>query len=170
MPTFYSAPKNRQFGRRDKMKKNFLFLLILLVSTSVLSSWAVCPEEPGDNGECDTLHVEVYPGDEVLDDQFVRVPIYATNDIVDPYLDSVYGFAVPLCFTSSNPSAYCSLSYHWNNANLYPSPDLDQSIFRHLPGKTNIMMSFAEDSSVAEWKGIILDLDGTSHFWLSLCP
>jgi hypothetical protein len=123
-----------------------------------------------DNGECDTLHVQVYPGDEILEGEFVRVPIYVTNDILDPYLDSVYGFAVPLCFTSSNPNAYCSLSYDWNNANLYPLPDLDRSIFRHLPGESNTMMSFAEDSTVVEWKGLILDLDGTSHFSLSMCP
>ena len=152
------------------MKKSPWVLSALLVWAFAISGWAVCPEEPLDNGECDTLHVEIYPGDEILDDQFVRVPIYATNDIVDPYLDSVYGFTVPLCFTSSNPDAYCSLTYDWNNTSLYPSPDLDRSIFRHLPGETNVMMSFAEDSTVAEWKELTLDLDGASHFLLSMCP
>jgi hypothetical protein len=152
------------------MKKRFWALSCLLIAALAVSASAICPEEPLDNGECDTLYVEIYPGDEILNDQFVRVPIYVTNDIVDPYLDSVYGFSVPLCFTSSNPGARCSLSYDWNNANLYPSPDLDRSIFRHLEGEPNVMMSFAEDSTVTEWKGLILDLDGTSRFSLSMCP
>jgi hypothetical protein len=152
------------------MKKSSWVVAALLVWASAVCAWAVCPEEPLDNGECDTLHVEIYPGDEILDGEFVRVPIYVTNDIPDPYLDSVYGFAVPLCFTSSNPNAYCSLTYDQNNTNLYPSPDLDRSIFRHLPGETNVMMSFAEDSTVAEWKELTLDLDGSSHFLLSMCP
>jgi hypothetical protein len=152
------------------MQKSVWVLLIALGSLFAVSSWAVCPEEPLDDGECDTLHAEVYPGDEILDGQLVRVPLYVTNDIAGPSFDSIYGFAVPLCFTSSNPNAHCSLSYHWNNVNLYPAPDLDRSIFRHLPGQTNIMMSYAEDSTAAEWKQMILDLDGTSHFWLSMCP
>jgi hypothetical protein len=152
------------------MKKRPWVLSTLLVWAFAASASGVCPEEPLDNGECDTLRLEVYPGDDTSDSEFVRVPIYVTNDILDPYLDSVYGFAVPLCFTSSNPGAYCSLTYDWNNPNLYPLPDLDWSIFRHLPGETNTMMSFAEDSTVTEWKGLILDLDGTSHFSLSMCP
>ena len=152
------------------MKKGSWTLSVLLVWAFTVPGWAVCPEEPLDNGECDTLRLEVYPGDDTSHGEFVRVPIYVTNDIPDPYLDSVYGFAVPLCFTSSNPNAYCSLSYDWNNTNLYPNPDLDRSIFRHLPGEPNVMMLFAEDSTVAEWKGLILDLDGTSRFLLSMCP
>ena len=92
------------------MKKNSWVLITLLFSALAVPGWAVCPEEPLDNGECDTLHVEIYPGDEILEGEFVRVPIYVTNDILDPYLDSVYGFTIPLCFTSSNPNAYCSLS------------------------------------------------------------
>ena len=152
------------------MQKSAWVLLVVLAPVFAVSSWAICPEEPLDNGQCDTLYVGVYPGDEVLSDQFVRVPLYVTNDILEPSWDSIYGFTVPLCFTSSNPNAHCSLTYDWNNVNLYPVPDLDRSIFRHLPGDTNIMMSYAEDSSLAEWKQMILDLDGTSHFWLSMCP
>lgn len=152
------------------MQKSVWVLLVAFASLFAVPSWAVCPEEPLDNGECDTLHVEVYPGDEILHDEFVRVPIYVTNDISDVYLDSVYGFTVPLRYTSSNPNAYCSLTYHWNNTNLYPAPDLDRSVFRHLPGETNVMMSYAEDPSMPEWKQMILDLDGTSRFWLSMCP
>ncbi len=152
------------------MQKSAWALLVMYPTVCAVSSWAVCPEEPLDNGQCDTLHVEVYPGDEVLSDEFVRVPLYVTNDILEPSLDSIYGFTVPLCFTSSNPNAHCSLTCDWNNVNLHPAHDLDRSVFRHLPGDTNIMMLYAEDSSLAEWKQMIVDLDGTSHFWLSMCP
>jgi hypothetical protein len=152
------------------MNKWSVFLSVLFILGNGIAAWSTCPEEPLDNGECDTLQVELYPGDEILQDQLVRVPIYVTNDIPDPYLDSVYGFIVPLRYTSSNPNAHCTLDYLWNNTNLHPDPDLERSIFRHLPGETNIMMAFAEDPSVAEWKLLILDLDGTSRFWLSMCP
>jgi len=131
---------------------------------------AVCPEEPNDNGECDTLYIEVHPPDVLFTGpgHLVQVPIRVTHDISDAIVDSITGFLIPLCYTHSNPSKFCSLSSYWNNTNLYPWPDLDQSTFRHLDGETNWMMWVSEHSPVRPWDYIMLDLDGISHFWLAM--
>jgi hypothetical protein len=139
-------------------------------------AWAGCPEDPNDNGTCDTLHVDIWPGDETAGPpwpSFARVPIRVTNDIPNPNIDSAAGFIIPLCYTHTNPSKYCSLSSYWNNTLVYyPSPGLDRSIFRHMPD-----METAEELNwlmllppAPCWDTRILDLDGTSHFWLSLVP
>jgi hypothetical protein len=91
-----------------------------------------------------------------------------TNDIPDPVIDSIAAFTIPLCYTHTNPSKYCSLSSRWNNTNMYPFPGLDHSIFRHMPD-----METAEEINwvmLRRPSGIVLNLDGTSHFWLSIIP
>lgn len=118
-----------------------------------------------DSGLPDTLYLEVYPPD-TLTTAFVRVPMYVTHDIVDPAIDSVASFMIPLCYHHTNPSAYCSASSWWNNTHLYPSSDRDRSIFRHLDGITNWMMNLSEQGQGEEWDFRFLDLQlGTEVFW-----
>ncbi len=121
------------------------------------------------------MYVEPWPADlipEVNPPYFVRVPIYVTNDVMDVY-DSICGFTIPLCYNHSNPSKYCSLSWYWNNTNLYPYPNRDRSIFRHIIEGTdtlvhNRMMDLSE--KFWNWDTFILNLDDTSHFWLCMIP
>ena len=135
-------------------------------------SWAACPEQPVDAGECDTLYVNIHPPDQQPSagpPYFARFPIRVTNDIVDPSIDSLAGFTVPLCFTHSNASAYCSLSNYWNTCFLcWKGSAYERDIFRHLDGETNWVMWQWEHSPVHVWDYSFLDLDGTSHFWLNL--
>jgi hypothetical protein len=121
-----------------------------------------------DSGIPDTLYAEVYPPD-TFTTVFVRVPLYVTHDIVDPATDSIAAFMIPLCYEHTNPATYCSLSLWWNNVSLYPSPERERSIFRHLDGETNWMMNLAEQGQGEEWDFLYLDLgDETSHFWFSM--
>jgi hypothetical protein len=81
----------------------------------------------------------------------------------------------PLCFTSSNPASNARIEGAYNNANLYPFPDLNNSIFRHLPSMQfpedrNWMMDLSEQEMDLEWDTRILDLGGGTHFFLALVP
>ncbi|MGB8658095.1 MAG: dockerin type I repeat-containing protein [Candidatus Zixiibacteriota bacterium] len=81
-------------------------------------------------------------------------------------------FAIPLCYTHTNPSKYCSLSTYWNNVAL-DGPTASRSIFRHLiQGQDTIMHNWMMDlfqlGTGNEWDSRFLSLDGTSHFWLAL--
>ncbi|MGB2988500.1 MAG: hypothetical protein WBC98_00940, partial [Candidatus Zixiibacteriota bacterium] len=84
-------------------------------------SRAVCPEDPNDHGVCDTLYVELYSPDAMFTGpgHLVRVPVFITNDIIDPNIDSIAGMVIPLCYTHTNPAAYCSLPPLWNRAPSY---------------------------------------------------
>jgi len=129
---------------------------------------------------CDTMQVEVYPPD-TLFSGLVRVPIYVKHIECDEggpppsVLDSLCGVTIPLCYTHTNPTKYCSVSYDWNNLFLYPFPDplLERSIFRHFISpetdtvRHNWMMSQSQLLSGVEWDYRVLFLDDTSHFWLS---
>ncbi len=158
------------------MKKCLLILGWLIVGVLFFAdkSGAECPEDPYDSGICDTLYVEVWPGDQFFDPpgpDFVRFPIYVTHDVPDPYTDSVMAFVIPLCYTHTNPSKYCSVSSYWNKI-TWGSPDLPRSVFRHLPDMSNPvvhnwMMDQFQEGNNEEWNSIILNLDGTSHFWLA---
>ena len=140
-------------------------------------AWAQCPEDPVDNGMCDTLYIEIWPGDQDLQSlpHYARFPIRVTNDIPDPEVDSIAGIVVPLSFTSSNSSANVRIEAARNHTYLYPFPDLDNSIFRHLPDmatatERNFMMDYAEQMIDLEWDTRILDIGGGTHFWLSIVP
>ncbi|MGB2769482.1 MAG: hypothetical protein WBC88_07125, partial [Candidatus Zixiibacteriota bacterium] len=124
-------------------------------------SWAACPEHPNDNGECDTLYVEIWPGDDQIippGPHFVRFPLRVTNDIPNPVLDSIAGFVIPLCFTSSNANANAIIDpernkcgsedlIRWGHPGAY---DLNNSIFRDLPSmedpqELNWMMRLSDE-------------------------
>jgi hypothetical protein len=161
------------------MKRNPLVLAWLVLGVVCLwsQSWAQCPEDPNDNGLCDTLYIEIWPGDDWVDGfpRNVRFPIRVTNDIPDPEVDSIAGIVVPLSFTSTNPVANVQIEAARNTTDLYPFPDLDNSIFRHLPSMSNpqernFMMDHAEQMIGLEWDTRILDIGGGTHFWLSIVP
>ena len=147
---------------------------------------AQCPEDPNDLGECDTLVLEAWdpvflpPGS-----WDVMVPIYVTHD--DNFQpppnetehDSISAFVIPLCFTYTNAAANVVVDPAKNNLNLYPFPDLDNSIFQHLPDMAtrtveNWMMVLSEDFSGRQWDTIVLNLTGnggvTDVFWLTMFP
>jgi hypothetical protein len=153
--------------------------LLLVVGTLSLLLYP-CFAWAQDYSRCDTFYVEAYPHDTVFSGT-VRVPIYVTHskrcgEGWDPPVDSLNGFMIPLCYTHTNPSRFCSVGYDWNNIWLYPYPDylLRRSIFRHFLGPDgdtlihNWMMDLSQPMTGLEWDIRNLNLDDTSHFWLSM--
>ena len=154
------------------MKKHLplLTIVIFLMLGSIVQGQ--CPEDPNDRGECDTMYVEPWTNDIFPQDDppyFVRVPIYVTCDVVDS-LDSISGFAIPLCYTHSNPSKYCSVSAWWNTTSvLWVDPNFGRSIFRHIVEGTdtlyhNRMADMAADFSGREWDTRIVDMKSDSSW------
>lgn len=155
--------------------KSYLFFLVtvglFLLSTFALSR-GQCPEQINDSGICDTLHLEVAPHDVFFTGPgyLSRVLLQITRD--NPNLsDSIAGMVFPFCFTHSNPTKYCSLSYYWNNSTSFNNP---RNIFRHFPTEEdtihNWMMDLYQRENGEEWNLIDLNLNGISHFWLALIP
>jgi hypothetical protein len=147
----------------------FLGILAVCILWPTDLSFAQCPEDPNDHGTCDTLYTEVHPPDALYTGagHLVRVPLRVTNDIPNGMVDSIAAFCIPLCYTHTNPAKYCSLSSYWNNTTLWPwDPTADRSIFRHLDEERNWLM----DQEFFCPPTVILDLDGTSHFWFTLFP
>lgn len=153
-----------------KMKRSLLLLVMMV--------WVVLGFSVGqaqDNGVPDTLYLEVYPGDEMIYayPADVRFNLRVTNDIPDPLIDSINGMVIPLCFTSSNAGANVRIEAAKNHTGLYPFPDLENSIFRHMPSmadpqERNFMMDYAEQMTGMEWDTRILDIGAGDHFWMSL--
>jgi hypothetical protein len=125
-----------------------------------------CPDQdPYDNGACDSLNVEVYSPDryQVSFPAQVRFPMRVTNDIPNPYIDSIVGMVFVHQYTSSNPAANLRAEAAHNNTNLYPFSGLENSIFRHLPTmqfpqEHNWMMDLSEQGTGVDWDTRILDL------------
>ena len=175
------------------MKQSFFVLLVLFLLALGATAWGVCPEDTLDSGECDTMYVEPWPADLIPGSgspYFARVPIYVTCDLVDEY-DSIAGFVIPLWYTHSNPTKYCSVSAYWNTTSTqWVSPDFStRSIFRHIVEGTdtlyhNRMADMAADFSGRDWDTRILNVESDSswhqcwpdsifvppHFWLALLP
>jgi len=109
-----------------------IFLLLVMIVWAVFGFSGARAQ---DNGVPDTLYLDVYPGD---DEVYgfpvdVRFNLRVTNDIPNPMIDSIAGFVIPLGFTSSNAAANAVIPASKNNVNVYPFPDLENSIFRHMP-------------------------------------
>ncbi|UCB52442.1 MAG: hypothetical protein JSV10_10760, partial [Candidatus Zixiibacteriota bacterium] len=159
------------------MKRNLL-LLAVMIWVAFGFSLAQAAQDPNDNGAADTLYLESWPDDEGLfwpPPWDVKIAAYITNDIPDPDIDSIAGIVIPLCYTSSNAAANATIDIAKNNTNLYPFPDLDNSIFQHLPDMAtrtveNWMMLYSEELMGTDWDTKILDLGTGDHFWLSLVP
>ena len=162
------------------MKKLFLAFVVCALPVLIWStpSGAQCPEDPIDRGECDTLNViclDCEVDTAVPGPYFLRFPLLVTHDQTQ-WDDSISGFAIPLTYTHTNPSAYCSVSYYWNQTvMLYVAPTFPRSIFRHIMDGAdtlyaNRMAQLDGDFSGRGWDFVVLDLDGTSRFWFSLVP
>ncbi|MCK4225099.1 MAG: hypothetical protein KAX39_07950, partial [candidate division Zixibacteria bacterium] len=163
------------------MKKNFLTLTVFAFSIFVFStfSWAQCPEDPNDRGECDTLNViclDCEIDTTVPGPYFVRFPLLVTHDqtVAD---DSIAGFAIPFTWTHTNPSKYCSLGIWWNTTStLWVYPDFARSIFRHIVEGTdtlyhNRLADLAADFSGRDWDTRILSLSTDPPFMgMALVP
>jgi hypothetical protein len=151
---------------------------LVLTATLMLMALGFTLGRAQDNGVPDTLYVEVYPGDDMIYafPADVRFNLRVTNDIPDPNIDSIAGMVIPLCFTSSNAGANVTIPASKNNADVYPWPDLENSIFRHMPSMAdpqehNWMMDLSELWWIGpEWDTRILDIGAGDHFWLSIVP
>ncbi|UCB51671.1 MAG: hypothetical protein JSV10_06685, partial [Candidatus Zixiibacteriota bacterium] len=95
------------------MKKQFFASIVLALSILLLGtfSWAQCPEDTDDRGNCDTLNVTCFdceqtPGSGPWQ---IHFPILVTHDQTQ-WEDSLAGFVTPLAWTRTNPTKYCSLS------------------------------------------------------------
>jgi hypothetical protein len=162
------------------MKRVILVLIGVALGMLLLpgQGWAQCLDDGNDNGIRDTLYIEIYPDDQPFwpPPEFVRFSLYVTHDIVYPAIDSIAGFVIPLCFTSSNPAARCTLDPANNNTSVYPWPDLDGSIFRHLPSMEdpevrNWMMDLSAVGTGLEWDTRILDISTTGYnIWFIAVP
>jgi hypothetical protein len=93
-----------------------------------------------------------------------------THDLPDPQVDSISGFVLPLCYTNTNPSKYCSLSSFWNSTPMIVPDFMYRCIFRHLPDmdhpeERNRMLDL-NSNFINGWDFMFLDLgDGVSYFW-----
>jgi len=159
------------------MKRLTFSLLFLVMAVVVFGSWswATCPEAPTDNGICDTLRVTTPDAVQTGAGPYtVRFPLWITHDVPNP-VDSIAAIVIPLCFTQTNPTKYCSVSSYWNKI-LWTGSNLPRSIFRHLVIGTdtthNWMMDLFNAELGEEWNTIILDFtSGTpNHFWLAMVP
>ncbi|MGB7060899.1 MAG: hypothetical protein WBF13_00925, partial [Candidatus Zixiibacteriota bacterium] len=162
------------------MRRSPLALACLVFGAACFfsQSWAQCPEDPNDNGVCDTLYIEIWRDDDTPwppFPHFVRFPIRVTNDIPDPDIDSIAGIVIPLCFTSTYAGANATIDIAKNNTNHFPFPDLENSIFQHLPTMDTLTATdrnFLMDISYGylTWNTRELVLDGGTTFWMSLIP
>jgi hypothetical protein len=151
-----------------KLPAVFIVVLAACILWPADISLGVCPEDPNDKGVCDTLHVDVHSPDVFFTGpgHLVQVPIRFTHDVYD--WDSVAYLYIPLCYTHTNPTKYCSLSGYWNNNSLYGEANLDRSVFRHFDGETNVIMELSERCPNLSWCLWDIDLDGVSHIGLPL--
>jgi hypothetical protein len=154
------------------MRRVFLGLAVM-----IWAAFSCTAAQAQDNGVPDTLYLEVFPGDQVayMFPVDVRFNLRVTNDIPDPTIDSIAGFVIPLDFTSSNAAANAVIPASKNNTNVYPWPDLENSIFRHMPSmadpqERSWMMDLSEQMLEWVWDTRILDVGTGDHFWLSLVP
>ncbi|MGB2979727.1 MAG: dockerin type I domain-containing protein [Candidatus Zixiibacteriota bacterium] len=150
------------------MRRKGLFLAEVAISVLMLFnlSWGQCPEDPNDRGECDTLNVICLDSDQTpgAGPWFVRFPYLVTHDQTE-IADSVAGFVIPIAWTHTNPSAFCSASAYWNATSaLWVYPDFGRSIFRHIVEGTDTLMHnrmghLGDDFMGGEWDTRILELD-----------
>jgi hypothetical protein len=164
------------------MKRNLL-LLAVMIWVAFGFSLAYGAQDPNDNGVADTLYLEVWQGDDSLflpGPWDVKYNLRVTNDIPNPVTDSIAGFVIPLCYTSSNGLANATLANGHNNcgaADLEPFPAaiLENSCFRHMPtyaiaAEHNWMMDLSAAFMGGDWDTRILDITLGNNAWISLVP
>jgi len=129
------------------MKRNLLLLAVMVLAVLLLTTQgsAQCPQDTIDLGDCDTLHVVAW--DAQYCDSFpclVHVTLLVTHDSNAVYYqghDSIICFTLPLAWTYTNSSAYCSLTSEKNNSHY---SDTQNGIFRHFGGKLNRLLDLYE--------------------------
>jgi PKD repeat protein len=196
------------------MKRLLAYLVTMILAFGLCStSLAQCPEDTVDLGLCDTLHFVPWTTDTCFIDcdsagqcdtvcindpgedfpRFLFVTILVTHDSNSFWWeshskwvqDSIAAFVIPLEWTSTNPTAYCSLSAHWNtNAITIYDPNFGRSIWRDFGGMQNRMAWLAGQFQSLEWSTRVLDMTSDSawfyyandsaftppHMWLSPLP
>lgn len=161
------------------MKLKLLILVTLgLMMVWFNLGWGQCPEDTVDRGLCDSLFIKVLYHDDIFDGpgDSVRVAIYVTHDLLSA-VDSIGSFVIPLHFTHTNPTQYCSLSSYWNTKDL-SGAGLSRSVFRHLvhPGTGdtiyNRMLKLAEQNMGLEWNvrivRVMTDQTNPDNNWFKL--
>ena len=159
------------------MKRNLLLLAVMILTVCLYSvGMAQCPQDVKDNGVCDTLYMQVWPvGNNPTFDtpgpDFALIPFYMTHDVPSDLVDSIAGVVIPVCYyKATNATKYCSLTAYWNNVNM-SGANYARSIFRALGTEMTWMKELYDDpNGPYDWSNKIINLDGTSHFWLSLIP
>lgn len=164
------------------MRKFVLIFLTVAAAMLLVSnfSWAQCPQDTVDSGNCDTLTLVPYPDSLILVDSFpasARVLLMVSHDLPSATLDSTTGMVIPLSYSDrTNPTKYCSTGGYWNtDATLWVSPFFSRSVFRHVvnesdPSDTiyhNRMATMAADFSGRDWDTKIVDMDTDSEVRLS---
>ena len=153
------------------MRKNLMLPICIGLA---LLAWlpfaqADCPEDPNDHGACDTVYAELYSPDALFTGpgHLARAPVFVTNDLVDPTIDSIGGMVIPLCYTHTNPAAYCSIPRYWNNPPSYIPGQI--SILRDLDDTT--LNAFGQLYPYPRPEDFYLDISTTDqHFWFSFVP
>ncbi len=124
-------------------------------------------------GQCDTTCIN-NPGENFP--CFLYVPLLVTHDSNTFWFqeqskwvqDSIECFTVPLAWTRTNPTAYCSLSSYWNeNAMNAYDPRFPRSVWRHFHASvldSNRMACLAGQSQGLEWDAILL-MSSDSSWW-----
>jgi hypothetical protein len=165
------------------MKNRHIGLLVLGFILVSASGWhdartQECEQESLDRGECDTLSVvclDCYKEEGQSGAWSVRFPLLVSHDQTQAS-DSIAGFTIPLTYTHTYSSAYCSVTSYWNATSMgWYAPDFGRSIYRHMveDGDTlyhNRMALLEGDFSMRGWDMTILTLDDTSNFWLAIVP
>ncbi len=173
------------------MKRNLLLLAVMIITVFSFSSlYAACPQAPNDNGNCDTIYMQVWPADVNFNTgllpMYAKIPLYVWHDTPNP-VDSIAAFVIPLCYSHNNAAKYCSVSYY-NNEISWNTAKLSRSVFRNLPTNDtltatvrNWMMDLYYFGNDEQWDAIIIDLKSepyvdplygpqVPHFWLSCIP
>jgi hypothetical protein len=167
------------------MKRDLLSLIALLFLVLFLGSWswANCPQDTSDHGNCDSLNVNCMDCNQPDTGSYylIRFPMLVTHDVVDQSIDSLAGITIPLCYSHTNPTKYCSLSTYWNTT-TFSGGSSARSIFRDLvrvPGDTifNWMMDLYQQDPAVQWANLILYMktggtnpDSMNYWWLALAP
>jgi hypothetical protein len=150
------------------MKRNLLLLAVMILTVFAFSSlYAQCPQEPNDNGNCDTLFLETYGPDATYSAPgLYHIGFYIIHDYTEP-ADSLAAIILPFCFTSSNPAADCSVSAYWNSVGGANAYNATRGVFRDLPPDNNWMRDLYLLGNGDEWDNLTVNVTTNDHFWLS---
>jgi hypothetical protein len=148
-----------------------------------------------DLGSCDSLHIFPWPRTDTCFVNgsnticinapgkkfpcFLYVPLLVTHDSNTFYWgdyhlwvqDSIMGFVIPLSWTHTNPTAYCSLSSYWNRNAMDPyDVRFPRSIWRHFHSSeldSNRMAWLAEQGEGLEWTSILNMASDSSWYYFN---